>query len=318
MTTPAGGGGGGGGGGPCGTVAPSASPYAHIVVIMDENLTVPDWQAATDAPFTHMLATNCRYESNAAGETHPSFPNYQAVSSGTFNTCLSCTSSADNIFHQLDAAGMSWKDYNQSMPKNCAANTSSVPYYRDGHNPAYWFTDLGPTSKGGDGSCATRDVPADPNLWNDISADALPSFAWIAPDDCRDMHWMNGPCETVTGKTKAARIAIGDAYIAQITNAIAATPSYQAGQTLVVVTWDESNEGSTQAKGNWGIDCSSASVYAANKATCQVVTILVSARITAGPTSVFYSHYSLTSAFQTNFGLPLLGGAKTVTPAPIY
>jgi hypothetical protein len=59
-------------------------------------------------------------------------------------------------------------------------------------------------------------------------------------------------------------------------------------------------------------------VYAANKATCQVVTILVSARITAGPTSVFYSHYSLTSAFQTNFGLPLLGGAKNVTPAPIY
>lgn len=317
VTTPAGGGG-GGGAGPCGSVAPSTSPYSHIVVIMDENLTVPAWQAATDAPFTHMLATNCRFESNAAGETHPSFPNYQAATSGTFNTCLSCTSSADNIFHQLDAAGMSWKDYNQSMPKNCAPNTSSVPYYRDGHNPAFWFTDLGPAAKGGDGSCATRDVPADPNLWNDISADALPSFAWIAPDDCRDMHWMNGPCETVTGKTKAARIAIGDAYIGQIVDAIAATPSYRAGQTLVVVTWDESNEGSTQVKGNWGIDCSSASVYAANKATCQVVTILVSARITAGPASAFYSHYSLTNAFQTNFGLPVLGGAKTVTPAPIY
>jgi hypothetical protein len=317
VTTPAGSGG-GGGAGPCSTVAPSTAPYSHIVVIMDENLTVPDWQAATDAPFTHMLATDCRYESNAAGETHPSFPNYQAVTSGTFNTCLACSSSADNVFHQLGAVGMTWRDYNQSMPKNCAANTSSVPYYRDGHNPAFWFTDLGPTSKGGDGSCATDDVPADPNLWNDISADALPSFAWIAPDDCRDMHWMNGPCETVTGKTKASRIAIGDAYVGQITNAIAATPSYQAGKTLIVVTWDESNELSTQAKGNWGIDCSSATVYAANKATCQVVTILVSARITAGPTSAFYSHYSLTAAFQSNFGLPLLGGATRGTPAPIY
>ena len=59
-------------------------------------------------------------------------------------------------------------------------------------------------------------------------------------------------------------------------------------------------------------------MYAANKATCQVVTILVSARITAGPTSAFYSHYGLTNAFQANFGLPVLGGAKTVTPAPIY
>jgi phosphatidylinositol-3-phosphatase len=319
VTTPPGGGG-GGGSGPCGTVAPSTTPYAHIVVLMDENLTVPTWQSATDAPFTHMLASSCVFEANAAGETHPSFPNYQAVSSGTFNTCLSCSSGADNIFHQLDAAGLSWRDYNQSMPKNCAANTSSVSYYRDGHNPAYWFTDLGPTSKGGDGSCAVDDVPADPNLWNDIAADRLPSFAWIAPDDCRDMHWMNGPCETVTGQTKAQRIAIGDAYIKQVVNAIAATPSYQAGNTLVVVTWDESNEQSTQAKGNWGIDCSNPSVYNGNKATCQVVTILVSARLSGGSTSAFYSHYSLTAAFQANFGLPLLGGATDswVTPAPIY
>jgi phosphatidylinositol-3-phosphatase len=315
VTTPAGGG--GGGSNPCGTVPTSSTPYSHIVVIMDENLTVPDWQAATNAPYTHMLATDCRLETNAAGETHPSFPNYLAVTSGTFNTCLGCSSTADNIFHQLDVAGKTWKDYNQSMPHNCATNTSSVPYYRDGHNPAFWFTDLGATSKGGDGSCATRDVPADPNLWNDISADALPNFAWIAPDDCRDMHWMNGPCETVTGQTKANRIPIGDAYIGQIVTAIAATPSYRAGQTLIVVTWDESNEDSTQVKGNWGIDCSNPTVYAAKKASCQVVTILVSARITAGPTNVFYSHYSLTSAFESNFGLPLLGAAPTVTPAPI-
>jgi Phosphoesterase family len=316
VTTPAGGG--GGGADPCGTVPVSTAPYSHIVVIMDENLTVPDWKAATNAPYTHMLGADCRLETNAAGETHPSFPNYLAVTGGTFNTCLGCASTADNIFHQLDVAGMTWKDYNQSMPHNCAANTGSVPYYRDGHNPAYWYTDLGVTSKGGDGSCATRDVPADPTLWNDISADALPNFAWIAPDDCRDMHWMNGPCETVTGQTKANRIAIGDAYIGQIVTAIAATPSYQAGQTLVVVTWDESNEGSTQVKGNWGIDCSNAAVYAANTATCQVVTLLVSARIPAGSTNVFYSHYSLTSAFESNFGLPLLGAAPTVTPAPIH
>ncbi len=146
VTTPAGGGAGGGGSDPCGSVAESTAPYSHIVVIMDENLTVPDWKAATNAPYTHMLAADCRLEANAAGETHPSFPNYLAVSSGTFNTCLACTSSADNIFHQLDAAGMTWKDYNQSMPHNCAPNTGSVPYYRDGHNPAYWFTDLGATS----------------------------------------------------------------------------------------------------------------------------------------------------------------------------
>jgi hypothetical protein len=85
------------------------------------------------------------------------------------------------------------------------------------------------------------------------------------------------------------------------------------------VTWDESNEQSTQAKGNWGIDCSNPTVYNGNKATCQVVTILVSARLSGGTTNTFLSHYSLTAAFESNFGLPLLAGANDswVTPAPI-
>ncbi|HSD03534.1 MAG TPA: carbohydrate binding domain-containing protein, partial [Gaiellales bacterium] len=120
VTTPAGGGGGGGDSGPCGLVPPSTRPYSHIVVIMEENLTVQAWQAAADAVYTHHLADDCRFESNAAGETHPSFPNYLAVASGTFEVCLACSSGADNIFHQADAAGLTWKGYNQSMPKNCA------------------------------------------------------------------------------------------------------------------------------------------------------------------------------------------------------
>ena len=302
---------------PCGLVAHSTAPYAHVVVIMDENLTWSAWQQSTQATYTHLLGTGCRLETNAAGETHPSFPNYLAVASGTFNTCLACSSSANNIFHQLDAAGSSWKSYEESMPRNCAPNTSTVPYYRNGHNPAFWFTDLGKAANGGDGSCAVKDVPLDPNLWNDIAADRLPAFSWVTPDDCRNMHWHTG-CDAVTGSSKTYRIKVGDAFIQKVVTAIAATPSYKAGKTLVVVTWDESNEGSVLNKGNWGMDCSSAAVYNANKATCQVVTILVSARLPGGPTSTFFSHYSLTRAIEQNFGLPLLGGAARVTTAPIY
>ena len=78
---------------PCGTVRASTKPYKHIVVIMDENLSVPQWEAAPDAPYTHRLAEECRREPGAAGETHPSFPNYMAVVSGTFPVpaCLGCS-----------------------------------------------------------------------------------------------------------------------------------------------------------------------------------------------------------------------------------
>jgi phosphatidylinositol-3-phosphatase len=304
----------------CGTVKPSLVPYAHIVVIMDENLSVPQWQTTTDSPFTHMLARRCRLETDAAGETHPSFPNYMAVSSGGFPTpaCLGCSSSAGNIFHQLDAAGRSWRDYNQAMPRNCAPNSGSVANYRDNHNPAFWFTDLGPVSQGGDGSCAVKDVPLVPNFANDVAHNNLKAFSWIAPDDCHNMHWRSPVCESTTGGTKADRIKFGDQFIQSIVTAIAATPSYKAGGTLIVVTWDEANELSTQTQGNWGIDCSNPSVFAANSATCRVVTILISARLPAAPAVKFYSHYSLTRAIERNFGLPYLGGAARVTAAPIY
>jgi hypothetical protein len=302
---------------PCGLVAPSTTPYQHVVVIMDENLTYSAWQTSTQAPYTHELARGCRLEANAAGETHPSFPNYLALASGTFNTCLACSSNANNIFHQLDATARTWRSYEESMPRNCSSNTSTVPYYRNGHNPAFWFTDLGPKTKGGDGSCATQDVPLDPNLWNDLSADRLPAFAWVTPDDCRNMHWRS-ECDAITGSSKTFRINVGDAYIQRVVTAIAATPSYKQGKTLIIVTWDESNEGSVLNKGNWGMDCSNPTVYQANFGTCHVATILVSARLSGGSVSAFYSHYSLTRATEQTLGLPLLGGATRVAAAPIY
>jgi phosphoesterase family protein len=240
-----------------------------------------------------------------------------AVASGTFPTpaCLGCPSSADNIFHQLNVAGHAWRDYNQSMPRNCAPNTGTVPQYRDNHNPARWFTDLGPN---GDNTCATRDVPLDPFFWNDLAANNLRAFSWIAPDDCHNMHWRSPVCETETGGTKTDRIKIGDAFIKSVVQAIAATPDYKAGKTLIVVTWDEANEGSVQSQGNWGIDCSNPTVFKANTTTCRVTTILVSARLPAGPDAGFYSHYSLTRAFERTLGLPLLAGATRVATAPIH
>ena len=214
---------------PCGGVAPSTAAYAHVVVIMDENLSVPQWQATTDSPYTHLLAKRCRLLSNAAGETHPSFPNYMAVASGTFPTpaCLGCPSSADNIFHQLNVAGHAWRDYNQSMPRNCAPNTGTVPQYRDNHNPARWFTDLGPN---GDNTCATRDVPLDPFFWNDLAANNLRAFSWIAPDDCHNMHWRSPVCESETGGTKTDRIKIGDAFIKSVVRRSRRRPTTRPGR----------------------------------------------------------------------------------------
>jgi phosphatidylinositol-3-phosphatase len=308
------------GGHPCGARPAAKRPYKHIVVLMDENLSVSQWEVTPDAPYTHRLAEECRRLTDAAGETHPSFPNYMAVVSGTFPTpaCLHCPSGANNIFHQMNRAGLKWRDYNEAMPHNCVPTPASAPHYRDNHNPAFWFTDLGPVSKGGDGSCARFDVPLDPYFWNNVANGHLPAFSWIAPSECHNMHWRSPICDQTTNGTKADRIRFGDDFIKRVVSAIAARPSYKKGKTLIVVTWDEANEGSIQSAGNWGIDCSDHAVYVANTTTCRVVTILVSARLGGGSFPGFYSHYSLTRAIERNFGLPLLAGANRVKRAPIH
>jgi hypothetical protein len=305
---------------PCATRPSSKKPYKHIVVLMDENLSVSQWEATPDAPYTHRLAEECRRLTGAAGETHPSFPNYMAVVSGTFPTpaCLHCSSGANNVFHQMNRAGLRWRDYNEAMQRNCVPTGSAAPHYRDNHNPAFWFTDLGPAAKGGDGSCAKFDVPLDPFFWNDVQNGRLPAFSWIAPSECHNMHWRSPICDQTTNGTKADRIRFGDDFIKRVVSAIAARPSYKKGKTLIVVTWDEANEGSIQSQGNWGIDCSDHAVFVANTTTCRVVTILVSARLGGGSFPGFYSHYSLTRAIERNLGLPLLAGANRVKRAPIY
>ena len=58
-------------------------------------------------------------------------------------------------------------------------------------------------------------------------------------------------------------------------------------------------------------------MYLAKKTTCQVVTILVSARMPAGPTP-FYSHYSLTAAIEQTLGLPVPRLPRHSSKAPIY
>ena len=146
--------------GACGALAsafnPSSPPtYAHVVVIMDENLGYNNWFGSSAAPYSNGLAAQCALATNAVGATHPSQPNYVALVSGVLQVWNGAAqhTAADNLFHQLGAAGMTWQALEESMPTACSGTTSG--FYKTGHNPAIWFTDLGAS---GDGSCATSDV----------------------------------------------------------------------------------------------------------------------------------------------------------------
>ena len=284
--------------GPCGGLPydPVTPPtYDHVVVIMDENLSYPAFQMPGVAPYLHSVAASCGSETNMHAATHPSQPNYMAATSGIATT-LGTHTDNDNIFNQAQVAGRTWGVFAESMPYNCAANNSTTaPNYKNGHNPAFWYNDLRTPVN----TCKQNDVPMTPGLDNAINADTLPGYSWISPDMCNDMHWAS----TCT-YPKTSRVAVGDAWLSALIPRLTAMPSYLAGKTLIIITFDEGGEAGTV-----GAPCTDPAYYAAH-IDCNVPTLVISPYITPGATDASSQNlYSLLGTTEDILGYPRLGQA---------
>lgn len=284
--------------GPCGTLTGTPA-YDHVVVIMDENVSYNQLKKSTQAPYLHSLAAQCGSELFMHAATHPSQTNYMAMTSGVASG-LGIHTANDNVFHQAQVHGDTWKVYAEDMPRTCA--NTKVPY-KTGHNPAFWYTDLQTPSN----TCALYDVPMKPALDNDIANDSLPRFAWITPNICNDMHGL-ASCP----KPNSQRIGVGDTWLSTMIPRLTAMPSYQAGKTLIIMTWDEGNGGEVS-----GSDCTDPVVYS-SQPSCQIPTIIVSPYVTPGTTDAAdHNLYGLLGDVQDILGYPRLGravGADSLRP----
>jgi PKD repeat protein len=284
---------GGSTGGPCGTLPYDAAhppSYDHVVVIMDEN-RLPSELTPTTAPYLTGLATQCGSEGFMHAATHASDPNYMAATGG-MPTPMGTMRAQDNIFHQAQVAGDTWKSYQETMNGNCGVNKTPYSSY---HDPAHWYSDLrSPVN-----TCTKYDVPLAPALANDLANDALPTYSWVTPDDCDNMHW-----KSYCTESESQAIHTGDQWLKQVVGEITATPSYQAGRTLVILTWDE---GSGHAV--TGSDCSLPSVYS-KQPSCSIPTYVVSPYIVPGARDTSdHNLYGLLATIQDILGYPRLARA---------
>jgi hypothetical protein len=254
---------------PCGRIG-SAPHYAHVVWIWMENKPYGSVMGQPSAPYENDLAKQCGLATNYHGITHPSLPNYLAATGGsTFGVTDDASPSAhpigaESIFGQLMGAAGSWRSYQESMPRNCDPSPSGV--YAVKHNPAAYFTAIR-------AACATFDLALEGNLERDIEAGALSSFSFVTPNLCNDTH----DCSVRTG----------DAWLATWIPRIVGGPNYRAGNTLIVLTWDE------------GVGSGSL-----------IPTIVVAQSVPAGARSaVRFDHYSLLRTTEELLGLPALGAA---------
>ncbi|MGZ4607328.1 MAG: alkaline phosphatase family protein [Oryzihumus sp.] len=281
---------------PCGSLSGSFDPanppqYDHVVVLMEENWSYQSFATSTAAPFLTQLSLSCGNETNFHAATHTSQPNYMAATSGIASAVGAQVANA-NLFEQLQSIGKTWRSYEESMPANCSG--SSVAPYKPGHNPAYYYTDLlSPLN-----TCVQNDLPLDAVLPAAIATDSLPAFSWITPNLCHDWHW-----STACTGASSERVSAGDAWLSNLIPQLTAMPSYQAGRTLIVVTFDEGEGGVS------GVDCTDPAYYVSHP-DCQIPTVVVSPYIAPGTTDATdLNLYSLLGTTEDILGVPRLGRA---------
>lgn len=275
---------------PCSALPAANAPttYSHVALIMFENKPLKRIVGDTaDAPYLNSLVKACSYSKNDLSLSTTSLANYVALTSG-YTGCTaidsngSCTQlkpitankpssvwpqATKSIFEVMGANAVEW---NESAPSNCAlAGTTD---YVDNHAPYHYYTRTQNTT------CPLYDQPFPASVATTLSA----QFNLIIPNKQDIMH-------KVPNSTIAQRIQNGDnwakVFIPQLLNSAA----YQAGNTAIIITWDEGN------------------------ASNFYVPLIVITPYTqaGGVSSVAYNHYSVLKGIQQMVGSanPLLGNA---------
>jgi len=268
--------------GPCGTNRPSAAHYSHVIWILEENHSYGKIIGNSSARYINALARECGLATNYHNISHPSLPNYVGMTSGLalsqlhrFSSDCSpssrCSTAAPSILGQTP----SWKAYEDSMPSNCYKHDHGE--YAVRHNPAPYFTKLT--------GCATKDV-AFTRLAKDLSGGRLPAFSFITPNLIHDMH--------------DGTVAQGDAWLKSHLPAILNSSEYRSGRTVVFITWDEGEGGTSN-------NCATNT----KDVGCHVATLVISPTTKRGTRSgVLFNHYSLLRTTEELLRLPALGEAK--------
>ena len=279
---------------PAATPLPTPTPigsgtlpnFSHVFLIVMENEESTGIMGNNAAAYINALAPGHGLATQYFAVSHPSLPNYLALTAGsTFgiaSDCTGCYVNATNIADQVESSGRSWKAYLESMPSSCYVG-DAYPYMQK-HNPFIYYNDVRTNAA----RCAEHVVPFT-QLSTDLVNGIVPNLAWITPNMCNDMH----DCS----------IATGDAWLANVVPGILASSAFQNGGVLFI-TWDE-GESSAGCCGN--------------AAGGQVATLVIAPNGVAGLRStIAETHYSLLRTIEDAWGLSALGQAASAVAMREY
>jgi phosphatidylinositol-3-phosphatase len=206
----------------------AAGPPSHIAVIVLENQEFGSIIGSRSAPYLNSLARRYSLATGMYAITHPSLPNYLALTGGsTFgidSDCTGCSVKATSIVDQLEGARLSWRAYMEDLPgpgggrlgTGACFTGASAGEYAKKHDPFAYYTRVTTDP------ARCRNIVPLTRLAADERAGTLPRFLWITPNLCHDMH----DCSVSTG----------DRFLAGLVPALLRALGPRG---LLFVTWDE-------------------------------------------------------------------------------
>ncbi len=253
---------------------------SHIFIIVEENQPYNNIVGNPNAPYINSLIKKYALATNYHGVTHPSLPNYLALTSGSTDGITTdcnppsagCEVNVPNITNEITKSGRTWKEYAESMPSACYAY-NALPYATK-HNPFLYYKNI----INNPSLCLKHVVPFN-QLTKDLSSiNSTPNYAFITPNQCNDMH--------------SCSISTGDTWLSQQVPLILASSAFTKQNSLLIITWDEGNA-----------------------TTNHIPTILLGNSVKKNyQSAIYYNHYSILHTIEAEWNLaPLTTNDKQAT-----
>jgi hypothetical protein len=257
------------------TAALPLSRTSHVIVIVMENAEYGEVIGSGRAPYVNALARRYGLATESFAITHPSLPNYLALTSGSTqgitSDCTGCAVSATNIVDQLQTAGISWRAYLESVPGPCFEGAGAGAYAKK-HNPFAYYRDIARSPA----RCGRLNGFG--RLQTDLRAGSLPTYVWISPNLCDDGH--------------DCGVAAGDRFLARTVPGLLRELGPHG---MLVLSWDE------------GVSDAGCCAGAAGGRIATIVAgpdVRAGARLTAP-----VDHYGVLASIEQALGLPALAAA---------
>ena len=293
--------------------------FGHVFLIIGENTT-----------YSHLTMTNAPYLLgtirpasawllNYYAATHWSQANYVALVTGQFTRCeqkdggISCHQNVDNLYHQLDQAGLSWKVWLEAGTAKCDTGSggscsSNTPcpltgFYTTGNPPILFDNIEGPngvwSASTPSQECLNNDVPAGTpdsgmSTFNaDLASGNVARFNMVIPNGCDDGE---ANCAPVNN-----RYTQFDNFLASEVPKIEASPGFGTDGVIIIVYDEDERAGGIAAKNGLG-------------SGGHVVCAIISPLAVPGSYGQTYYHYSVLRTLEDGLGLSgYLGSANDVT-----